>query len=83
MLRTLSIKRQIHVSIGFTFRRRNLRLTLRGMIGERSHHDRGLPKVSFAHAFIGVHIGVMRADVVVRIFLNRVEAGHAGGVKLK
>src|SRR5215510_6637975 len=35
------IKRLV-ISIGFTFRQRYLFLTRRGMVGERSHHDRGL-----------------------------------------
>src|SRR5262245_15301142 len=37
-----------HVSIGFTLRQWNLLLTRRGMVGERSHHDCGLPQVGLA-----------------------------------
>src|SRR5262249_9295638 len=73
-----AIIKRLGISIRFTLRERNLLLTRRGMVGERSHHDRGLPQVGVAHAFVGVHIRMMRADVVVRVFLNGVEAGHAG-----
>src|SRR5437870_4838123 len=71
-------ERLTRVSVGFTFAQRDLLLPHRSLVDERSHDDRRLPEISFAHALEGVHVGVMRADVIVRVLLNRVEARHSG-----
>ena len=50
----------------------------RRLIGERRHDDRRLADVVHVEAVVGVHVGVVGADVVVAVVLNRVEARNAG-----
>ena len=38
-------------------------------------------QVLLAHALVEIHVGVVHADVVVLVLLDRIEAGHAGGAE--
>src|ERR1035437_9184198 len=58
---------------------RDLLIRHRGVIREPSHDDRRLLDVVLLEAFRGVDVGVMHADVIAFVTLNRIEAGHAGG----
>jgi len=49
----------------------------RRMIENRGHYDRSLSKGSFLNVIVGVHVRVVRMDVVVRVIVNRLKARQA------
>src|SRR5438876_6607982 len=51
----------------------------RGLPREPRHDDGVLLQVLLAHALVQIHVGVVHADVVVLVLLDRVEAGHPDG----
>src|SRR5207247_3997130 len=46
---------------------------------EPRHDDGVLLQILLAYALVQIHVGVVHADVVVLVFLDRIEAGHTDG----
>src|SRR5262245_24202645 len=61
------------------FRPRNPLVGVRRLPGEPRHDDRVLLQVFFGYALVHVDVGVVHADVVVLVLLDRVETRDAGG----
>src|SRR6185437_14673356 len=59
-------------------RPRDRLIRVRGLPREPRHDDRVLLQILRIDALVHVRVGVVRADVVVLVFLHLVEAGNAG-----
>src|SRR5437773_8638157 len=55
---------------------RNLAIEIRGVVREGRHDDRRLLNVFLLQPLDRVHVGVVGADVVVHVILNRIESRH-------
>src|SRR4029453_2082034 len=56
------------------FRPRNPLVAVRRLPGEPRHHDRVLLQILLGDALVQVDVGVVHADVVVLVLLDRIEA---------
>src|SRR3954453_11423139 len=60
---------------------RNPLIGVRRLPREPRHHDRVLLQVLLGDALVEVDVGVVHADVVVLVLLDRIEPGDAGGAE--